>query len=160
MEPGAVLAWLLLAVVAAGLVALLLAVLQWRRRPRPDPDRELSSVDAGDLDAALAAIEQEEVPRRRMLLDSRLELLRERRVPVRAIRRAPGSGTARLGFADGTVLLVDAEPGVLISVAVAMTRHPVCLGSWHWTGRRHDLTLSWQPDGRVHVRAVGLDQPD
>lgn len=149
-----------IAVLAIAVALLAVALLAGRSRRVRGQAEELPGVDPEDLDRVFAEVELEEAARRQALVDARLQLLQSRSVPVRAIRPAPGRNAVRLCFADTTVLLVSAQPGAFVDLAVALPKHPVCLTAWQRDATGTRVRLGWPPDGHVDLRAVGLDQPD
>lgn len=155
--------WLLLGLGAAAVAALVGWVLVRRARSSPPAvDGEpAAALEDAELEALFRDVIAESGESVHTLLDTRLELLKRRRVPVRAVRSVQGLPDARLRFADGTVLLARAEdPGSLIDVAVHLRSCHVVLASW---SRGADSTttrllLTWEPEGAATVLAVGLDQ--
>lgn len=120
---------------------------------------------AGDLWGALdedllADIALEFERQRRALLLERLQVLQRRRVPLRVLRAAPVAGTVRLGFADGTALLVRAEGrGDALAAALLLRRQAVRVGR-HWVDVQGPVArLCWVGQS-LDVRVLGLDQPD
>lgn len=117
--------WLVLAgAVAFGVMCLVAVGILLRGRPRVKDaamtvsEEELFGEDAADLESAFAAVEAEGVELRRRLVGQRLQQLRSHRVPLRRIAASPGPEVARLGFADGTVLLArSSAAGDLARVA-------------------------------------------
>lgn len=124
-------------------------------------DPEAQALGVGDLDEAFERISAAHARERDVLLDSRLSQLVHRRVPVRAIRRAPGRMAVRVCFADGTVLLCRGTGhGDLGLLVLAMPGHSVRLAGYSREAAGTRLEFRWQPDHRVAALAVGLDQPD
>lgn len=113
------------------------------------------------LDAAFDAVLAEHAHELRDLLETRLRGLVARRVPVRAVRRAPGSHTARICFADGTVVLArSAGTRDLVALVVGMQRGSVVLSGFAREGAGTRLDLSTQSGRPLALMALGLDQPD
>ncbi len=153
--------WLLLgALVVGGLGAVRL-----RQRPAPAGTSEAAPAglpaDLANLDAAfdrLCAAHSHELG---ILLAARLSQLVHRRVPVRAIRQAPGERSVRVCFADGTVVLARGNaPGDFARVAWALHGRPVHLAWFSSDEAGTHLDFRWSPDQRIGAVAVGLDQPD
>jgi len=153
--------WLLLgALVVGGLGAVRL-----RQRPAPAAASEAAPAglpaDLASLDAAfdrLCAAHSHELG---ILLAARLSQLVRRRVPVRAIRQAPGERSVRVCFADGTVVLARGNaPGDFARVAWALHGRPVHLAWFSSDEAGTHLDFRWSPDQRIGAVAVGLDQPD
>ena len=122
----------------------------------------INPVEAAEIDAMLGVVDANQLDLA-LRLSWRLRTLVQRSVPPRVIGAAPVPRAARLGFADGTTVLVkSAVPGDLGVLAVAMWRGSVnaaaCTadpdGSTYllftWPGGHHGLSL----------QVVGLDQPD
>jgi hypothetical protein len=152
----------------AALVVGGLGAVRLRRRPAPqaapaeDDTRDLAELaDLADLDAAfdrLCAAHSHELG---VLLAARLSQLVGRRVPVRAIRQAPGERSVRVCFADGTVVLARGQiPGDFARVAWALHGRPVRLAGFSSDEAGTHLDFRWSPDQRMAAVAVGLDQPD
>lgn len=151
--------WVALAV----LIALALGWWGRRRHDRPAPEEEfpgLSPAELAELERGFARVERETSGTLETLLAARLRVLVSRGVPLRAMRRAPGEHTARLHFANGTVLIGQAErPGELYALAVQMHREGVQLASWHAGPDGTVLRFSW-PQGGADLLVLGLDQAD
>lgn len=138
---------------------------RWRQPPsghpwRPSEAPALAPQDEAELSREFAAVEQESGHHLTLLLDRRLRVLATRRIPLRAIRPAPGPRTGRLVFADSTVLLARAHrPGELYRLAVAVPEHSVTLESWSHRPDGTVLHLVW-PHDSAEVLAIGLDQAE
>jgi len=157
--------WLLLGALVVGS----LGAVRLRQRPAPAAASEAASgaapaglpADLANLDAAfdrLCAAHSRELG---ILLAARLSQLVHRRVPVRAIRQAPGERSVRVCFADGTVVLARGNaPGDFARVAWALHGRPVHLAWFSSDEAGTHLDFRWSPDQRIGAVAVGLDQPD
>lgn len=146
-------------------VALVIVIRPARRTSAPITtvtEEELFGSDAAELEKAFAAVEAETLASRRRLVRIRLESLRSDRVPLRRIATSPGPGVARLGFANGTVLLARASRagdvanvirlhhrGGLIVVGYADHDAGVVVAMEATVGR-----------GRCELVVIGLDQAD
>lgn len=96
------------------------------------------------------------------LLTARLRPVVLRGVPVKAVRPAPAPSTARVMFADGTVVIARGyRPGDLGQLSVSVLTQPsVCLVSY---SRENDVTrleFVLSRGRRLCAVAVGLDQAD
>ncbi|RCK69518.1 hypothetical protein DT076_11675 [Desertihabitans brevis] len=132
----------------------------WPRRRGPDRREEASALPplelGWDLDADARELEQ----RRASLLMSRLQVLQARRVPLRVLSASPVSGVARLGFADGTALLVRVNRrGDTLATAVLVRRRSVRLCRYWRDVDGPRALLGWD-DHRLEVLVTGVDQPD
>ena len=146
---------------ALALVALALVVgLALARRAHPSPPPTPPPVK-DELELRFDAVLEEASEIKKRLVSARLDVLRDRRVPLRTIRAAPGVHTARLLFANGTTVIAHArQPGQLYTVALHLRSAHVTLDSW---AQEHDglvLRLIWGPEGRAELVAEGLDQAD
>lgn len=135
------------------------------RRARPAPSTvdtpALTLDDTSDLEARFAAIFDEASRTVEVLVEARLDVLRHRRVPLRAVRPAPGPHAARLCFANGTVVLAHgSRPGELYNLAIGVQHHTICLESWARVPEGLTLHFAWRPKGSAKLVAVGLDQAD
>ena len=132
------------------------------RRPQPSATAPADAAPAvDDLDAAFDRVCADHGHELGVLLGARLRQLVGRRVPVRAIRRAPGDRAVRVCFADGTVVLARGQaPGDFARIAWAMHGQSVRLVGFHPDEQGLQLDFRWAPDQRVEAIAVGLDQPD
>jgi len=118
------------------------------------------SADVDDLDAVFDRVLESHSRELGILLGSRLQRLVDRRVPVRAIREAPGTSAARVCFADGTIVLArGVEPGDFVRIAWGIHASSVWLQGFSRVDATTRLDLRWH-EGRVAVVALGLDQPD
>lgn len=143
------------------LVVVLLVVQAVRRRAPGQDDLGVAPQDEADLARAFEAVDRETGPTREKLLASRLEVLRQRRVPARRVRQVPGSDSARLAFADGTVLIVRShKPGELYVMAVILAEHPVCVQDFNRVEQGTVVHLVWPPRGSLELEVLGLDQAD
>lgn len=123
------------------------------------PDSEGLGID--DLDATFDALSAAHAHQRDVLLGARLSQLVQRRVPVRAIRRAPGVPAVRVCFADGTVVLCRGTGnGDFARLVLALPTQSVRLADYALDERGMRLEFRWRPDHRLAAVAVGLDQPD
>ena len=144
-----------------------LAVVRGRRADRPDralPQRPARSRrprrDDAELARGFAAAEHDDSHILDALLDRRLRTVQSRRVPLRAVRPAPGVHTGRLVFANGMVLLARARrPGELYLVALNVHAHAICLDSWSREPDGTVLRLTWTAE-TAELLALGLDQAD
>lgn len=130
--------------------------------PAPTPGRADPGADETiDLDAAFDRVLADHAHELGELLQLRLRNLVDRQVPVRGIRPAPGSHTARVCFADGTVVLArSASHGDLVLLVRGMHLGSVRLAGFSREGQVTRLDLRWRTGQRVALLAVGLDQPD
>lgn len=129
-------------------------------RPRRPDDPVLSPEDEDELTREFAAVEAEGAHTLESLLDLRLRVLASRRVPLRAIRTAPGPHTGRLAFADSTVLLARARrPGELYRLALAIPDNALTIDTWSHEDDGTVLTFTWAQDS-AEVVVLGLDQHD
>lgn len=139
-------------------------------RAGPDEDEADDGMTAGpdeaafDVESVGAALERvwaEHAHDADTILDARLRQLVARKVPVRAIRRAPGDRAVRVAFADGTVLLCRGSgQGDFGRLGLALHRHSVRLATFAHVEDVTRLEFAWNPDHRLAAVAVGLDQPD
>ena len=129
--------------------------------PVPPPDELLAAAaEVDDLDAAFDRVLESHSRELGILLASRLQRLVDRRVPVRAIRDAPGTSAARVCFADGTIVLArGVVPGDFVRIAWGIHASSVWLQGFSRVDATTRLDLRWH-EGRVAVVALGLDQPD
>lgn len=129
-------------------------------RPPSREDERLFGQDAHGLAEEFDAIAAEAGRTRGQLLGIRLAGLRTNRVPLRTIRASPAKGVARLGFADGTVILArSVRQGDLSAVAIMRQQAAVLVADFdeHPDG----MTLHLAAEGRrCTLIAVGLDQGD
>lgn len=126
------------------------------------PDVGLTPEDTAELTREFAAVAEESSHALESLLDRRLWVLASRRVPVRAIRHAPGlPHTGRLVFADGTVLLARAQrPGELYRLALAVADgRSVTIDAWSHGPDGTALRCTWSQEG-ADLLVLGLDQAD
>lgn len=165
--------WVVLLLALALVVGL--AVVRARRADRPDralPQRAarsrkprgdepaLTPDDEAELARGFAAAEHDDSHILDALLDRRLRTVQSRRVPLRAVRPAPGVHTGRLVFANGMVLLARARrPGELYLVALNVHAHAICLDSWSREPDGTVLRLTWNAE-TAELLALGLDQAD
>lgn len=125
-----------------------------------EPDEDLFGADALDLEAAFNHVDAAGVEARRRLIAVHLDLLRSHQVPLRRIYASPGRAVARLGFADGTVLLARSSTrGDLPTVVRLQHRGGLVVSDYaeHPDGMSVQLTSS---SGACTLIAVGLDQAD
>jgi hypothetical protein len=152
--------WLVLAALVIGAVG----AIRLRRAATPvatAASAEGLPPDLADLDEAFDRVLAAHSHELGVLLASRLRQLVHRRVPVRAIRQAPGERTVRVCFADGTVVLARGHaPGDFAKVAWALHGRPVRLAGFSSDEAGTHLDFRWSPDQRIAAVAVGLDQPD
>ncbi len=126
----------------------------------PADDLLAGSADVDDLDAVFDRVLESHSRELGILLASRLQRLVDRRVPVRAIREAPGTSAARVCFADGTIVLArGVVPGDFVRIAWGIHASSVWLEGFSRVDATTRLDLRWH-EGRVAVVALGLDQPD
>lgn len=115
----------------------------------------------GSLQEALERVWAEHASSAEALLYARLNLLVQRGVPVRAIRRAPGGQVVRVVFADNTVVLCQGSGiGDFGRLGLAMHRSAVRLSGYAQEEAGTLLEFRWNPDQHLAAVAVGLDQPD
>lgn len=134
--------------------------------PRPEPlrrrldDPELAPQDEVELTREFAAVEAESGHTLESILELRVRVLASRRVPLRAIRAAPGPRTGRLAFADSTVLLARARrPGELYRLALALPDHAITIDAWSHEQDGTVLRFIW-PQESAELLVIGLDQAD
>jgi len=162
-------------VVAAALVGALVirrAVVRRRRRraggaepgqtpgTAPLPDASTFPVD-DELNAAFDAVLAAHAHELGDLLEMRLRGLIARQVPVRAIRPAPGTHTARICFADGTVVLARSGSGrELSAIVLGMQSGSVVVSGFTREDPLTRLDLRSRAGRPLALLAIGLDQPD
>ncbi|MDQ2756082.1 MAG: hypothetical protein M3Y71_05895 [Actinomycetota bacterium] len=163
---------LLVAGALAGALALVHGVVVRRRQaplgadPAHTPDGpqgpgHLAFPADDELDRAFDAVLAAHAHELGDLLETRLHGLIARRVPVRAVRPAPGTHTARLCFADGTVVLARSMGNrELAAVVVGMQSGSVLLSGFTRQGRETRLDLRVRSGRPLVLLAIGLDQPD
>lgn len=123
-------------------------------------DPAVSQEDAQDLARGFAEAERAAAHNLEALLEQRLHLVQSRRIPLRAIRAAPGPHTGRLVFADGTIVLVQARrPGELYRLALNIPDHALCVQGWTHKEDGTVLAFHWS-DGQAELLVIGLDQAD
>lgn len=116
--------------------------------------------DALDLDAVLREVHAEEADSRRRLIAVHLDLLRSHRVPLRRIYASPGRAVARLGFADGTVLLARSYAQGDLPTVVRLQQYGGLVVS-EYADHPDGLTIHMTSNGGAcRLVAVGLDQAD
>lgn len=131
-----------------------------RQRLTAADEPVLTAGDEADLVEQFAAAQRDSAHTFETLLLRRLHTVLSRRVPLRAIRTAPGRHTGRLVFGNGTVLLARARrPGDLYVLAMGMTQHSICLDSWRREPDGTVLHFRWD-GGAAQLLALGLDQAD
>jgi hypothetical protein len=123
---------------------------------------DLGVTDAAEIESTLEAVDVDRRDfARRLAL--RLQPLVQRGVPPRVIEAAPVPRAARLRFADGTTVLVQATaPGELGALALTM-RHGSLKPARCTTdpdGSAHLLLSCSGEHRRLSLHVVGLDQPD
>ncbi|OYO25164.1 hypothetical protein CGZ93_01530 [Enemella dayhoffiae] len=141
-----------------GLFGMVLVLIGWGLRTLSTPaptDTEDLPADS-EVDAAFERVDRELTV---SALASRLDPVIRRRVPLRAIRAAPARGATRLGFADGTVILVRSQGGELARLALRVGTESVRLVACRPSGRQAELEFSTDL-GTVTALAIGLDQDD
>ena len=119
-------------------------------------------VDEADLEAIFAQATRDFDGAMLALLTARLRPVVLRRVPVMAVRPAPAPSTARVLFADGTVVIARGyRPGDLGQLSVGVLTQPsVCLVSYSREDHVTRLEFGLSQDRRLCAVAVGLDQAD
>lgn len=143
---------------ATGTVAALL--LRHHRQSALLPEERLFGAEVRDLEAAFKEVHAEGSDSLRRLVAVHLDLLRSHRVPLRRISASPGRAVARLGFADGTVLLARSwARGDLPTVVRLQQRGGLVVSDYaeHPEGLAVQLTSA---GGGCTLIAVGLDQAD
>ncbi len=163
---------LVVAAALVGALGLARALVGWRRRRSaagesghpfgtiPFPDAGTFPVD-DELDAAFDAVLAAHSHELGDLLEMRLRGLIARQVPVRAIRPAPGTHTARLCFADGTVVLARSGGGrELSAIVLGMQSGSVVVSGFTREDPLTRLDLRSRTGRPLAVLAIGLDQPD
>lgn len=163
MEWVAVLATLGI-VVFVGLASAVAAWLLRRHRPLARaallPEESSFGADALDLEAVLREVHAEHSDSRRRLIAVHLDLLRRHRVPLRRIYASPGKAVARLGFADGTVLLARSYARGDLPTVVRLQQHGGLVVS-EFADHPDGLTVKLTSNGGgCRLVAVGLDQAD
>jgi hypothetical protein len=143
----------------------------WRRRAPGGRGRDGLALDADErreIEEALAAVEQEHGATVQRLLVSHLAVLRNRRVPLRAIHPGAEPPVVRLGFANGTVVRArPSKPGDWSSVVIALsglragTRpgHSLVVESYTVEDGRVGLVIAGPGGVRQRATAVGLETP-
>lgn len=124
------------------------------------PDEDLFGADVLDLEATFNEVAAEGAQAQRRLIALHLDLLRSHRVPLRRVYASPDRAVARLGFADGTVLLARSRsPGDLPTVVRLQQRGGMVVSEYaeHPDGLVVQLTST---RGGCTLIAVGLDQAD
>jgi hypothetical protein len=156
------------AVVVVVAVLLVVAVVVARVRARrpgssaADLDGAMHPDERAQLEEALAAVHREHAEPVRRLITSRVVVLKNRGVPLRAVRGAEEPPIARLLFANGTVLRARprrAGDWAPLVVAVAGRRHTVVVESY-WVGEDDVGIVLTGPGVRQSATVVGLDDPD
>ncbi|SDE55658.1 hypothetical protein SAMN04489747_3735 [Auraticoccus monumenti] len=130
-----------------------------RRRPRRAPD----PLGADPLDALVPwedPLTAELDARREQLLLARLGVLQRRGVPIRVVSAAPVAGAVRLGFADGTFLLVRTTGRSHGLASALLLRARSVRVSEHWSDGPGPMARLCWGDNAVDVVVLGLDQPD
>lgn len=129
------------------------------RADRSAPAACSDPLEDAELEDVWRSLGDELDRRRQDLLMTRMQLLRRRGVPLRVIAAGPVHGAARLGFADGTALLVRADGHAALATALLVRSAPIRIDG-HWRGTDGTVArLSW-PGHQVEVAVLGLDQPD
>ncbi len=121
--------------------------------------------DVADLDDRFRLVSGEERLLQQTLLQSRVQPLVTRRVPVRGVEALPELRTVRVRFADGTAIVANGEiagDAARLALLVRHDQHVVassCSAApdgkegmrvvFAWSGERHHIAL----------RVSGLDQP-
>lgn len=155
--------WVLLGVVVAGAVVAGLVLRRPTRAPVEPTPPSAELLEMAEIEARFAEVLGETGEVARSVLHHRLDLLRRRGVPLRAIHAATGLPGARLCFADGTVVLTRPhQPDVLLDVAIQLHRRPVVLAAWAEQEELTALILEWGSgeEQQAELLAVGLDQED
>lgn len=151
-------------VLIAGLLLALagIAVVVFARKVprRPVAEPSIDPADVAELDEIFARITEESAHDSLMRLEQRLLRMSARGAPLRYVRPAAGPGRARLGFADGTVVVGRGqEPSSLGLLARHANSGKVRPGRVRLQPDRIELELSW-PGGRLIVDVLGADQAD
>ncbi len=157
------------------LVALVLAGVAgawwWRRRAGADRDRDGLALDVEErreIEEALAAVEHEHGATVQRALVSQLTVLRNRRVPLRAIHPGAEPPVVRLGFANGTVVRArPTRPGDWASVVIALSGlrpgarpgHSLVVESYTVEDGRVGIVIAGPGGVRQRATAVGLETP-
>lgn len=149
---------------AAGLAVILavIAVAAFARAGarRRTQDQLIDPRDEAELDAIFARITQEAAPDSLVGLERRLLRLLARGVPLRWVRPAAGPGRARLGFADGTVVVARSQqPATLGMLARHCRTGIVCPRKVALHDAWIEVDLAW-PTGHAMVEVLGADQAD
>ena len=132
------------------------------RANAPVPEPVARSLEQDEIDAIFASAVLDFDGARAALISARLRQVVLRRVPVKSIRPAPIPRTARVIFADGTVVIARgyrAGDLGMLSVSV-LTEPPVVLRSYHRENDATRLVFAVRDDRRFAAQAVGLDQSD
>lgn len=130
-----------------------------RRAERSEPT--LDPADIAELAERFAAVDAEQARAHSFAIDMRLRVLARRRVPLRAVQPAPTAGTARICFADGTVVLARAaRPGELVNLVCGVHRAATCLASWNAGPPQTTMRFAWSHGHTADLIALGLDQSD
>lgn len=127
-----------------------------RRRPRRAPGDPFATEPAPWGDPLTAELDA----RRQQLLLHRLGVLQGRGVPIRVVSAAPVAGAVRLGFADGTFLLVRTTGRTDgLATALLLQARSVRISD-HWADEPGCMARLCWGEHAVDVEVLGLDQPD
>lgn len=127
----------------------------------PGPTSTFDPADIAELAERFAAVDAEQARAHCFAIDMRLRVLAHRRVPLRAVQPAPTAGTARICFADGTVVLARAaRPGELVNLVCGVHRAATCLASWNAGPAQTTMRFAWSHGRTADLIAIGLDQSD
>ena len=131
-----------------------------RESLRPEQDQH-SEDPFSHWDASLAPFDVEISDGALSLAQAKLETVGRRNSPVRSMRAAPIHGTARMGFGDGTVVIVRApHPGDLGWVAIQVARRVRVQLSGLERDRRGLFITVRIGSRRLLLEVLGPDQSD
>lgn len=150
--------WVLFVIVAA--LAGTAAVVMARKLSGGRAPGMIHPADEAELDAIFARVADEDGHERLGRLADQLSALAARGVPLRWLRPAAGPGRARLGFADGTVVVASSRGSSSFGL---LARHcstgRVVIGRVTQLGNCVEVELKWA-DGTMIVDVCGVDQVD
>lgn len=150
------LGWLLVVALLLALVAGVLLVRRVWPRPRP----LINPADEAELDAIFAEVAHDAGLPALVRLAQRLQRMSARSVPLRWVRPSAVAGRARLGFADGTVVVARSHGQGMFGVLARHTADgDVRPGKVVLRDEWIELELVW-PGRRMVVDVLGTDQAD
>lgn len=132
-----------------------------RPAPAGDVPAQWDPADIAELAERFAAVEAEQARAHSFAIGMRLRVLAHRRVPLRAVQPAPAHGTARICFADGTVVIARAaRPGELLNLVCGVHRAATCLAAWDTGPHVTTMRFAWNHGHTADLIAIGLDNSD